>query len=329
MGDLERAIGCKVPRVGRLGSVDLASHDQENISARVRVDVRFCGLTSGDVLLWSGEHRRLPEPGMVLGSEMSGTILEMGGLAHERTGYQVGEEVVVHNYPVCGGLAESCLAHYEDAVAFADDYFSALLVIGRRSRIRAGECFLVNARHSHSALAVIDVAVHVFGAKPIAICHDVRQAELCGDLGATVVLEDENERCLLRKLREINGREEVRVLIETQGGPSFRNIVKHLEHDGLVAFLGYARDRRCPDLNFPLSNYTVFAVVPEHYKVADPLVYRETMQQLLDYHAECAIHPRASAIFGLHRVDEAFNYYTTVPGRKVLIDMKDCNRLTF
>lgn len=50
---------------------------------------------------------------MILGFEVSGTILEMGGLAHERTGYQVGEEVVVHNYPNCGGLAESCLAHYE------------------------------------------------------------------------------------------------------------------------------------------------------------------------------------------------------------------------
>lgn len=77
------------------------------------MDVRFCGLTGSDVLLWSGEHRRLPEPCMVLGFEVSGTILEMGGLAHERTGYQVGEEVVVHNYPVCGGLAESCLAHYK------------------------------------------------------------------------------------------------------------------------------------------------------------------------------------------------------------------------
>jgi len=49
---------------------------------------------------------------MVPGFQISGTILEMGGLAHQRTGYQIGEEVVVHNYPACGGLAESCLVHY-------------------------------------------------------------------------------------------------------------------------------------------------------------------------------------------------------------------------
>lgn len=55
---------------------------------------------------------------------------------------------------------------------------------------------------------------------------------------------------------------------------------------------------------------------------------RETMQQLLDYRAECTIHPRASAIFGLHRVDEAFHYYMAVPDRKVLIDVKNCDRLT-
>jgi len=76
------------------------------------VDVRFCGLTGSDALLWRGGHRDDPGPIAVLGFEVSGTILEMGRLAHERTGYQMGEKVVVHNHPVCGGLAESCLAHY-------------------------------------------------------------------------------------------------------------------------------------------------------------------------------------------------------------------------
>jgi len=95
--------------------IDLAlssARDSQEICRKVRVDVRFCGLTGSDVLLWRGEHRRIPKSTMVLGFEVSGTILEMGRLAHERTGYQMGEEVVVHNYPVCGGLAESCLAHY-------------------------------------------------------------------------------------------------------------------------------------------------------------------------------------------------------------------------
>lgn len=65
----------------------------------------------------------------------------------------------------------------EDAVAFADDYFSALLAIGRRARVRTGECFLVNARHSHSALAVIDLAIHVFEAK--VILHVARRGCFC------------------------------------------------------------------------------------------------------------------------------------------------------
>lgn len=52
------------------------------------------------------------------------------------------------------------------------------------------------------------------------------------------------------------------------------------------------------------------------------------MQHLLDYHSECTIRPRISAIFGLHRVNDAFDYYTTVPSGNVLIDMKDLDRLT-
>jgi len=52
------------------------------------------------------------------------------------------------------------------------------------------------------------------------------------------------------------------------------------------------------------------------------------MQHVLDYKSEYVIRPRVSAIFGLHHVNDAFNYYGTVPSGKVLIDMKDRDRLT-
>lgn len=55
---------------------------------------------------------------------------------------------------------------------------------------------------------------------------------------------------------------------------------------------------------------------------------RGTMQHVLDYKSKCTIRPQISAIFGLHRVNDAFNYYATVPSGKVLIDMKDRDRLT-
>lgn len=53
----------------------------------------------------------------------------------------------------------------KDAAAVTDDYFSALLTMGRRARIQRNEYFLINAEHSRSALAVIDLAVRIIGAK--------------------------------------------------------------------------------------------------------------------------------------------------------------------
>lgn len=53
----------------------------------------------------------------------------------------------------------------KNAAAVTDDYFSALLAVGRRARIQRNEYLLVNARHSRSALAAIDLATRVFGAK--------------------------------------------------------------------------------------------------------------------------------------------------------------------
>lgn len=58
-----------------------------------------------------------------------------------------------------------------NATAVVDDYFPALLAMGRRARIRKGECFLVGAKNSRSALAVIDLATGVFGAKVFTISY--------------------------------------------------------------------------------------------------------------------------------------------------------------
>ncbi|XP_020285816.1 quinone oxidoreductase-like protein 2 homolog [Pseudomyrmex gracilis] len=215
----------------------------------------------------------------------------------------------------------------KNAAAVTDDYFSALLTMGRRARLQTGEYFLINAERSSSALAVIDLAAGVFGAKPIAVCSDARQAKLYTDLGAAVIRNGNRQR-LPCEVKEISGKEEVRVIIDTENGSSFRSIIECLETDGLVAFLGSARNRRCSKFYPALSNYTVFAVSAEHYKVADTLVYRETIEHLLDYQSECAIRPRISAIFGLHRINDAFEYCTTLPSGKVLIDMKDRDRLT-
>jgi len=52
-----------------------------------------------------------------------------------------------------------------NAAVITDDYFSAFLTLGRRVGIQKDESFLVNAKHSRSALAIIEVAVKVFGAK--------------------------------------------------------------------------------------------------------------------------------------------------------------------
>jgi len=50
--------------------------------------------------------------------------------------------------------------------------------------------------------------------------------------------------------------------------------IASLEHEGLIVFLDYARNRPYPNFCFMTSNCTVFAVGAEHYKIADTLVYR-------------------------------------------------------
>ncbi|KAG7212399.1 hypothetical protein KM043_012717 [Ampulex compressa] len=306
------------------------------LSHQVRIDVHYCGLTDCDALLWSGLHCRVSEPSMVLGFEVTGKILEMGRLAYEKTGYQRGEEVVAHSYPHCGGFAEVCLAHYRDvfrlskratldsAAAMLDNYFTSILALGRRARLREDEYFLVNTKRSRAALAVIDLAKRVFHAKPIVVCDDPIREKFCQKIGATAILR-RNEDCLPDKLFDITGRKEVRLLVETDGGSYFDDLLKCLQHEGLVAFLSCARYRSRPNF-FSISNYTVFTVSAEHYKKADTLVYRETIESILDFKAKGTICSEISAVYGLNHIDKAFNYYTSAPSANVLIDLKEYDR---
>ncbi|KAF7390002.1 hypothetical protein HZH68_011859 [Vespula germanica] len=78
----------------------------------VRIDVHYCSITMTDILLWADQHRRIIKKETILGFEASGKILEIGRLAQEKENFYWGEEVLIHNYPIVGALAETCIAHY-------------------------------------------------------------------------------------------------------------------------------------------------------------------------------------------------------------------------
>ncbi|XP_014600841.1 PREDICTED: quinone oxidoreductase-like protein 2 homolog [Polistes canadensis] len=289
-----------------------------------------------DMLLWANEHRRVVEKETILGFEASGKIVEIGKVAQEKNHCYWGEEVLVHIYPNFGAFAETCIVHHEnvfslgkkknlsmrDAASLTDDYFSPFLILGRRTQLKKDEYLLINTNSMFSAMAAINIAACIFQAKPIIVCNSSTLFASSIDLGAVAII-DRNRCELSDKLERITGKREVRLIIDTIGGTDFENLLKCLEHEGTVAFLDYARDSKYSyRYIFPL-NYTILTLAMEHYKNGDPFIYRETMENLLDYRLEGTICPRISAIFGLNNINEAFEYGANYSRNKILIDIKN------
>ncbi|KAF7387931.1 hypothetical protein HZH66_010698 [Vespula vulgaris] len=298
----------------------------------VRIDVHYCSITMTDILLWANQHRRIIKKGTILGFEASGKILEIGRLAQEKENFYWGEEVLIHNYPIVGALAETCIAHYnnvfklgrkkklsmKNAAILTDDYFSPFLIFGRRSKLNEDEYILINTNLAYSALAASDIAAYIFHAKPIIACNCLTSFNHSS--GAIAIIDRSK---LSDELERITGKREVRLIIDTIGGKHFATLLKCLQHEGIVAVLDYARDSKYSYRYIFPSNYTFLALAIEHYKNNDPFIYRETMQNLLNYRIDGTIYPRVSAIFGLNNINKAFEYGAKLTRGKILIDLKN------
>ncbi|XP_047361486.1 quinone oxidoreductase-like protein 2 homolog [Vespa velutina] len=206
----------------------------------------------------------------------------------------------------------------KDAAILTDDYFSPLLIFGRRSKLNENEYILINTNLAYSGLAASNIAACIFRAKPIIASNCITSFN-CNS-GAIAII-DRNK--LSDELERITGKREVRLIIDTIGGKQFGNLLKCLQHEGIVAVVDCARDSKYPyQYMFP-SNYTILTLAIEHYKNNDPFIYRETMKNLLDYRIEGTICPHISAIFGLNNINKAFEYAAKLTRGKILIDLKN------
>jgi (R,R)-butanediol dehydrogenase / meso-butanediol dehydrogenase / diacetyl reductase len=72
------------------------------------IKVAFAGVCGSDVHLYHGHHPRL-KPGIIIGHEFSGEIMEFGGSEH--AGFEIGDKVVIEPLLACG-TCRSCIRGY-------------------------------------------------------------------------------------------------------------------------------------------------------------------------------------------------------------------------
>jgi len=184
--------------------------DPQPAAGEVVVEVEACGVNFVDALMAQGLYQVRPEPPFVPGSEVSGTVCQLGEGVE---GVALGDRVVA--MPGLNGFAEKVKARASSlipipegldmatAACFVQSYCTALFALDRRGQLQQGETVLVLGAAGGVGLAAIDVA-KAMGARVIAAASTAEKLALCRERGADDVIDYSREDLKLRA-KELSG----------------------------------------------------------------------------------------------------------------------------
>ena len=211
---------------------------------QVRVQVAAIGLNFVDALFVQGLYQIKPAVPFVPGSELAGTVTEVGAAV---SGWTVGDRVMANV-----GLGAYCdeivlspgqLTAVPDsldlptAAALGQSYCTAWFALEQRAGLRAGQWLLVLGAGGGVGLATIDVG-RALGAKVIAAASSPDKLAACEALGVDATINYTTES-LKDRAREISGGG-VDVAVDPVGGELTEQALRSLGFDGQLVIVGFA-----------------------------------------------------------------------------------------
>jgi len=206
---------------------------------QVLVKVHAAGVNRPDVFLRKGKYGGAPtEPGLVLGLEIAGEIIEVGA---EVTRWQPGDTVCA--LVAAGGYAEytvvdarHCLPvptgwSFEEAASLPETVFTVWHNVFQKGQLKNGENFLVHGGSSGIGITAIQLAV-ALGATVFATVGSDEKCRACEKLGAT--------RCINYKTHDFEAEleaEGVDVILDMIGGDYIAKNIRLLRPDGRLEFI--------------------------------------------------------------------------------------------
>ncbi|EFN77906.1 quinone oxidoreductase-like protein 2 isoform X2 [Harpegnathos saltator] len=325
----------------------------------VLLDVHYCALNASDILISKNSYIFEPKLPTVLGYEVVGKLIEVGAEA-KKNGYRIGDKVIALNKDRYGGLAEKCLAEVEDiwkvpsvlksidAVSILDNYVTALVALERKVNLDENDMILINVGTSGIGLAAVDLATNVFRAKVIGVCATEDGANLVREKGAFTSLKYKSKK-LLKQLEEIAAERDIKAIFDDVDGEYFKKVldcftdvykdttlkdlmrddnfavvIHHLSREGRVVIAGTATTIADAHSEVQKGSFSVSGFNLTEYRKKKPDVYRQAGDEVLQFLEEGLITPSCSLIVGLHKVNDALQFYSENKSLgKVVIDIRN------
>ncbi len=290
----------------------------------VAVEVAACGLNFADILLCRGQYQQRPPLPFTPGLETSGRIVALGDGVGDRA---VGQRVIAVPRLPHGGLAERLVTtagatypipdELDDVVAASMhvSYQTSWFALHRRAALRPGEWLLVHAAAGGVGSAAVQLGVAA-GARVIATAGGAEKVELCGRLGAEVVV-DYSVEDFVPVVQRLTGGHGADVVYDPVGGDTFDRSRKVIAWEGRLLVIGFASGR-IPEVHanhLLVKNYAVVGLHWSAYSDHDPRAVAECHAQLVRLHGEGRITPVVFAELGL---EEAVEGLTLLGSRRTV-----------
>lgn len=302
--------------------------DPQPRPGQVVVAVEAAGVNYVDALFVAGEYQIKPPLPFVPGSELAGTVVELGeGVEGLEVGQRVLASVGLGGYAsrvACGATQVTAVPDGLDplrAAAFTQSYCTALFSLRDRAHVQPGETVLVLGAGGGVGLAAVDVAV-ALGARAIAVASsaDKREAALAQGAEAAIdpTIEDLKDRA-----RALSGGGGVDVVVDPIGGDLAEPALRSLDLFGRYLVIGFAAGTipRLPLNQVLLRNRAIVGVDWGAWGMAHPAQNQALLADALALVAAGRLHPVAPTAYPLERVADALTDLRErrVTGKVVLV----------
>lgn len=305
-----RAVVCE--ELGPPESLRVVEREPSELgSSQMRVSVAAAGVNFVDGLFVQGLYQIKPPLPFVPGSEIAGTVTEVGDSVD---GWTVGDRAVAS--VGLGGFASEVVVSpgqavklpdgidFARAATFGQSYCTAWFSLTRRISLQEGESLLVLGASGGVGLASIDVGL-ALGATVIAAASSSERLDACASMGAHHLI-DYHAEALKDRARELAGGG-VDVVVDPVGGTFSEQALRATGHNGRLLVIGFASGDipRLPTNQVLLRNRQVIGVDWGAWALAHPDENGLLLAELLDRVATGGLHPVAPTSYPLDRAGQA------------------------
>ncbi|WP_438464003.1 NADPH:quinone oxidoreductase family protein [Marinomonas sp. PE14-40] len=276
------------------------------------VDVAACGINFPDGLLVQGLYQMKPEHPFSPGSEVTGTISQLGTKVKH---LKLGQRVI--GLTMTGGYAEKVAINsrmvlplpdtisFEQGAGLITAHATAHHALKQRANLKKGETLLVTGASGGTGLAAVQIG-KAMGAKVIALCSSQEKLLAAKEQGADELLLS-NDPDLKDKIKALTENKGVDVVYEVVGGDLFNVCARSMAWNGRLLVIGFASGS-IPEFPVNLAlvkGFSVIGVFWGSFAQKEPANFMVNMQELLAWYAQGQVKVVIDQVYPLSKAPEA------------------------